>query len=52
MSGRTAFVVVKKSWLNTDGICDIINHGRKSEASGETHLIIAPLGDDTDHRGL
>lgn len=53
MAGKQrAFVVVSRSWVNTDGISEIVNNGRKSQADGDAHMVIAPLHDVSDHRGL
>ena len=48
---KTAFVVVSKDWINT-GVRHLLNHGRGSHSTGDTHLVIAPLDDASDHRGL
>jgi hypothetical protein len=48
---ETAIVVVSKDWINT-GVRHLINHGRESASTGETHLIFADLEDTADLRGL
>jgi hypothetical protein len=50
---ETVFVVVRKDWINTAGINQIVGHGRESNAEGDAHLIISDRGFDlSDHRGL
>ena len=49
---QTAFVVVTKEWFNFAGVRHLLNAGRLSKSSGEAHLIIAPMGDSSDHKGL
>jgi hypothetical protein len=51
---QTAIVVVSKDWINT-GVRFLVNHGKKSGTIGgspDTHLVIAPVDDASDHRGL
>ena len=52
MKKRTGFVVVDKEWINRDGISQMLQQGKTSQAGGPDHLIIAPLGAMDDHRGL
>lgn len=48
---ETAIVVVSKEWIDT-AVRHLINQGRESRSTGETHLIFADLDDLSDHRGL
>ena len=45
-------MVVSKDWINTAGVRHLVNHGRESRSTGETHLVIADLEDTSDHHGL
>jgi hypothetical protein len=49
---QDAFVVVSKEWFDFPGIRDLLNAGRRSKSTGEAHLLIAPLVDSSDHKGL
>ncbi len=46
---QTAFVVVSKSWF--DGAMALLV-GKTSTSTGDAHLIVGPLDDISDNRGL
>jgi hypothetical protein len=48
---QTAIVVVSKDWINTS-VRHLINEGRESRSTGETHLVYADLEGTSDHHGL
>ena len=49
---QTAIVVVTKDWINTSWVRHLINQGKESRSTGDTHLITADLEDANDQRGL
>jgi hypothetical protein len=42
---ETAIVVVSKNWINTSWVSHLINQGKESRSTGDTHLITADLED-------
>ncbi len=48
---QTAIVVVSKEWIDT-AVRHLVNHGRESRSTGQTHVITADIEDTADHRGL
>ena len=49
---QTAIVVVSKAWMDTGGVRLLVNDGRKSQSSDDTHIVVAPLDDSSDQLGL
>jgi hypothetical protein len=48
---QTAIVVVTKAWINTS-VRHLINDGRESHSTGDTHIVYADLEGTSDHHGL
>jgi hypothetical protein len=47
---RTAIVVVRKDWVNDCAF--LVNRGRGSSSAADTHVLISPVEDLSDARGL
>lgn len=50
MEKQTAVLVVSKVWV--DEVCHLVNRGRSSGSTGDTHMLIAPLEDLNDPHGV
>jgi len=48
---QTAVVVVSKNWIDTS-VRHLINEGRESRSTGETHIVYADLEGTSDPHGL
>jgi hypothetical protein len=49
---QSTFIVVDKHWFNMAGINDILANGRKSQNTGDAHLLMSDDFDISDHRGI